>query len=63
MSIYRSDGKKIFVRTLINIEAQSVKRGDVITVAFSGKNIYGTLLYPRFYRKRTDVKWEDMINN
>jgi hypothetical protein len=42
-------------------EAKRVKAGAVITVKHSGKNVYGTLQYPKFYRERTDVKWEEII--
>jgi hypothetical protein len=43
-------------------EAKAVKEGSVITVKHSGTNVYGTLQYPKFYRERTDVKWDDIIN-
>jgi hypothetical protein len=38
-------------------EAKKVKAGSVITVKYGGKNVYGTLQYPKFYRERTDVTW------
>jgi hypothetical protein len=38
-----------------------VKEGAVITVKHLGTNVYGTLQFPKFYRERTDVKWEDLI--
>jgi hypothetical protein len=43
-------------------EAKLVKEGAVITVKHLGTNVYGTLQYPKFYRERTDLKWEDLIN-
>jgi hypothetical protein len=42
-------------------EAKKVKEGSVITVKHLGTNVHGTLQYPKFYRERTDVKWEDLI--
>jgi hypothetical protein len=42
-------------------EAKKVQEGAVITVKHSGTNVYGTLQYPKFYRERTDVKWDDLI--
>jgi hypothetical protein len=42
-------------------EAKGVKKGAVITVKHQGTNVYGTLQYPKFYRERIDVKWEDLI--
>jgi hypothetical protein len=42
-------------------EAKKVKVGSVVTVKHSGKNVLGTLQFPKFYRERTDVKWEDLI--
>jgi hypothetical protein len=43
------------------MEAKKVKKDSVITVKHAGTNVYGTLQYPKFYRERTDVKWEDLI--
>ena len=37
-----------------------MKIGSVITVKHSGVNAHGTLLYPQFYRERTDVNWNDL---
>ena len=42
-------------------EAKAVKKGAVITVKHSGANVYGTLQYPKFFRERIDVKWDDLI--
>jgi hypothetical protein len=39
-------------------KAKKVKEGSIITVRHSGINIYGTLQFPKFYRERTDRKWE-----
>jgi hypothetical protein len=44
-----------------SFEAKKVKEGSVITVKHSGTNVYGTLQYPKYYRERADVKWEDLI--
>jgi hypothetical protein len=56
------DGKHIFVGLSDNYaEAKRVKDDSVITVKHSGTNVYGTLQFPKFFRERTDVKWEDLI--
>jgi hypothetical protein len=56
------NGKKIFVGLSDNYEeAKKLKKDAVITVKHSGKNVYGTLQYPKFYRERIDLKWEDLI--
>jgi hypothetical protein len=56
------NGKKLFVGLSDNYEeARLVKNGSVITVNHLGTNVHGTLQYPKFYRERTDVKWEDLI--
>jgi hypothetical protein len=58
----RLNGKNIFVGLSDNYqEAKKVKEGSVITVKHSGTNAYGTLQFPKFYRERIDVKWEDLI--
>ena len=44
-------------------EAKNAKKGTVITVKHLGVNTYGSLQYPKFFRERSDVKWEDLINN
>ena len=55
------NGKELFVGLSDNYEeAKKVKPGSVITVKHQGTNIYGTLQYPKFYRERTDVKWEEI---
>ena len=41
-------------------EAKRIKEGAIITVKHSGVNIHGTLMYPQFYRERTDVTWRDL---
>jgi hypothetical protein len=57
------NGKDVFVGLSDNYEeAKKVKEGSVITVKYLGANVYGTLQYPKFYRARNDVKWEDLIN-
>jgi hypothetical protein len=57
----RANGKNLFVGLGDNFEAKKVKEGSIITVKHQGTNIYGTLQFPKFYRERTDVKWEDLI--
>jgi hypothetical protein len=58
----RPNGKNLFVGLSDNYtEAKKVKEGAVITVKHQGTNVYGTLQYPKFYRERIDVKWEDLI--
>jgi hypothetical protein len=61
-NVYRLNGKILFVGIADNIsEAKHVNKGAVITVKHQGMNVYGTLQYPKFYRERTDVKWEVLI--
>ena len=63
MTVFRINGKNLFVGLSENSEeAKKVKEGSVITVKYLGTNAYGTLQYPKFYRERTDVKWDDLIN-
>jgi len=58
------NGKELFVGLSDNYEeARKVKEGTVITVKHLGTNVYGTLQYPKFYRERTDVNWEDLVIN
>ena len=62
---YRINGKELFVGLSSDTdyeEAKSIKKGSVITVKHQGMNVHGTLQYPKFYRERTDVKWNDLIN-
>ena len=60
----RLNGKPIIVGVSEkDEEAKKLKEGAVITVKYLGANIYGTLQYPKFYRERTDVKWDDLINS
>ena len=60
--LFRLSGRKLFVNIYDNYEeAKKVKEGAVITVKHSGTNVHGTLQYPRFYRERTDVTWDDLI--
>jgi hypothetical protein len=62
MTLNRINGKALFVGLSDNYtDAKGVKEGSVITVKHSGTNVYGTLQYPKFYRERTDVKWQDII--
>jgi hypothetical protein len=56
------NGKELFVGLSDNYEdAKKVKEGSVITVKHLGINAYGTLQYPKFYRERADVTWNDLI--
>ena len=57
------NGKNLYVGLSSNYEvAKNIKPGAVITVKHQGANAYGTLLYPKFFRERTDVTWEELIN-
>ena len=59
----RPNGKTVFVKTLENAEeAKSIGKGAIITIKHSGINVYGTYLYPQFYRERLDVNWNDLKN-
>jgi hypothetical protein len=61
--MFRTNGKALFVGITENYEeAKKIKEGAVVTVKHSGVNVYGTLQYPKFYRERSDVKWEDIKN-
>ena len=42
-------------------EAQKVKENAVITVKYSGTNVYNKLIQPEFMRKRNDVSWSDIV--
>ena len=56
------NGKDIFVGITENYTgAKGILSGAVITVKHQGINVHGTLQYPKFYRERTDVKWEDLL--
>jgi hypothetical protein len=60
---FRINGKTLFVGFGNNYEeAKKVKEGAVITVKHMGTNAYGTLQFPKFYRERIDVAWNDLIN-
>jgi hypothetical protein len=60
---WRMNGKILYVGLSENYEeAKKVIEGSVITVKHQGVNVYGTLQYPKFYRERIDVKWDDLIN-
>jgi hypothetical protein len=59
---FRTNGKDLFVGITENYEeAKKIREGAVITVKYIGANIYGTLQYPKFYRERTDVSWDDIV--
>jgi hypothetical protein len=42
-------------------EAKRVKEGSVITIKHLGTNVHGKLQFPKFYRERTDINWEDLV--
>ena len=58
----RPNGKELFIGFNDNSlqEAKKLKEGSIITVKHLGTNVYGTLQFPKFYRERTDVTWEDV---
>jgi hypothetical protein len=59
----RSNGETLFVRISGHYkEAKSIAEGAVITVKHLGTNAYGTLLYPKFFRERTDTTWNDVVD-
>ena len=60
----RLNGKILFVNIAREKQesAKQVKIGSVITVKHSGMNVHGSMLFPQFYRERTDVKWNDIKN-
>jgi DNA ligase-1 len=63
LSFGRVNGKPLFVGLSDNYqEAKKVKQGAVITVKHLGSNVYGTLQFPKFFRERTDITWNDIIN-
>ena len=41
--------------------AKLCKVGDVITVQYSGKNIYDKIIQPKFMRKRSDYTWKKLV--
>ena len=58
----RTNGKSLFVGYSGNQnQGKKIKSGSVITVQHQGTNVYGTLQYPKFYRERTDLTWEELI--
>jgi hypothetical protein len=60
---FRANGKKLFVGINENYEeAKKVEEGAVITVKYAGANVNGTFMFPKFYRERNDVSWNDLIN-
>jgi hypothetical protein len=62
LTISRTHGRELFVG--LPSESEEAKRvgpGSIITVKHSGVNVYGTLQYPKYYRERTDVTWNDLI--
>jgi DNA ligase-1 len=59
----QTNDKKVFVSIYDNYEeAKKLKEGAIITIKHSGVNAYGLSLQPKFYRERTDVTWNDLIN-
>jgi hypothetical protein len=56
----RTNGKTLFVGINENFEAAKlVKEGSIITVKHLGTNAHGTLQFPKFYRERNDVLWNN----
>ena len=57
------DGQQLFVNiSTFTVEtAKKIKEGDVITVKYDGTNVYNKLIKPEFLRKRTDMKWNELI--
>ena len=57
------DGQNVFVNiTEENSEETKVlKTKDVITVKYSGINIYNKLIQPNFFRVRSDFNWKDIV--
>ena len=59
--LFSLHGTSVFVKIIENSEdAKLVKPGDIITVKHSGVNVHGSLQYPQFYRRRLDIKWQDL---
>jgi DNA ligase-1 len=57
------NGKNLFVGLSDNYEAaKQVQVGSTITEKYLVTNAHGTLQFPKFYRERSDVKWEELIN-
>ena len=58
------DGKTVFVSlpNELQNEAKSIEAGSVITVKHAGLNPQKMMMYPQFYRQRTDVNWQDVLN-
>ena len=44
-------------------EVKKLKEGDVVTVKYSGRNVYNKLIQPEFMRERLDMKWDDLVQN
>jgi hypothetical protein len=60
--IFRNNGKTLFVRISDNYqEAKRVAEGTVVTVKHGGTNVYGTLQFPKFYRERKDLAWDELL--
>jgi hypothetical protein len=60
---FRNNGKTVFVKIAENCEvAKSISEGNVITVKHHGTNAYGTLQFPKFYRERKDMVWNDVLD-
>lgn len=64
----RVDGQIVFVGIHGHdklSEAQNLKENDVITVMYSGVNVYNKLIQPIFYRKRktsaADKSWKELV--
>ena len=44
-------------------EAQKLKENSVITVKYSGVNVYNKLIQPIYMRVRNDVSWSDVVEH
>ena len=58
------NGIHVHVNFVSNGDEQMYKikcrKGTVVTVTYTGVNIYGKLLQPQFYRIRGDVTWKEL---
>jgi hypothetical protein len=62
-NISRTNGRNLFVKITENYqEAKGIPEESVITVKHLGVNVYGTLQFPKFYRERKDLTWNDVLS-
>lgn len=59
----RFDGQKVFVGipSELHNSAKQCKLGTIITVKYSGKNLYNKIIQPQFYRIRNTETWEFLV--